>query len=544
MKNQNLDLEVAKILEDAPGSRKALRENYDNLLNVADYCCSNYTQTGEGGLKALEETKQFTTQSLASVAYQISTLASSVMRLLDAQTHQLRGLESSINLIGQTVEMHKEKVARREIGILTTVRRVPRSHKIIPPTAPQLRPPYSRQPISYQELDELGHGMKISGKLPDKMGTIRKHGASIRFVCFAFCLLLLQSAPPFSCVVFFFRASKTPEPVQCPTAPPVGGSSFGKPVAPPTIPPAWQAPPECDIIEDLLNETLPPPPSADPEPAQDDGVTSMFTPPPPPPPPDALVGGMVPPPPPPPPPPQSFPGVPMNSTAPPPDPTSAPPTSLETVLEENSFPSPSPPPHSDDEILPPPPSDGLELPAPPPPPAAAPEVEVVLPSTRKRLCRFPPSCRSASLRVSSGPASRCRYARSLFLPADQSLMIPPPPPYPPPGAPQRLPSSSAQRCLPARLDHLDLEIPAPPLMQVEFDDFMPPLPPPVDYDAPPQYLDKVVALYSYEASKPDDLSLTEGDIIYLTHRHDDGWCQGVLNGKHGFFPDNYVQSCS
>uniref|UniRef100_A0A3P9JB00 Abl-interactor homeo-domain homologous domain-containing protein n=1 Tax=Oryzias latipes TaxID=8090 RepID=A0A3P9JB00_ORYLA len=344
MKNQNHDLEVAKILEDAPGSRKALRENYDNLLNVADYCCSNYTQTGEGGLKALEETKQFTTQSLASVAYQISTLASSVLRLLDAQTHQLRGLESSINLIGQTVEMHKEKVARREIGILTTVRRVPRSHKIIPPTAPQLRPPYSRQPISYQELDELGHGMKISGKLPDKMGTIRKHGASI-------------------------RASKTPELVQCPTAPPVGGSSFGKPVAPPTIPPAWQAPPECDIIEDLLNETLPPP-SADPEPAQDDGVTSMFTPPPPPPP-DAFVRGMVPPPP---PPPDAFVGgmVPPPPPPPPPDPTSAPPTSLETVLEENSFPSPSPPPHSDDEILPPPPSDGLEL---PPPPPAAGEVE-------------------------------------------------------------------------------------------------------------------------------------------------------------------------
>lgn len=54
----------------------------------------------------------------------------------------------------------------------------------------------------------------------------------------------------------------------------------------------------------------------------------------------------------------------------------------------------------------------------------------------------------------------------------------------------------------------------------------------------------MVALYSYEASKPDDLSLTEGDIILLTHRHDDGWCEGVLNGKHGFFPENYVQLCS
>lgn len=49
----------------------------------------------------MEETKNFTTQSLASVAYQISTLASSVLSLLDAQTNQLRHMESSINLIGQ-----------------------------------------------------------------------------------------------------------------------------------------------------------------------------------------------------------------------------------------------------------------------------------------------------------------------------------------------------------------------------------------------------------------------------------------------------------
>uniref|UniRef100_A0A3Q4GKY8 Uncharacterized protein n=1 Tax=Neolamprologus brichardi TaxID=32507 RepID=A0A3Q4GKY8_NEOBR len=64
--------DVMKILEEAPNARKALRENYDNLLNVS---CSN--------VKALEETKKFTAQSLASVAYQISTLASSVLSLLD-----------------------------------------------------------------------------------------------------------------------------------------------------------------------------------------------------------------------------------------------------------------------------------------------------------------------------------------------------------------------------------------------------------------------------------------------------------------------------
>lgn len=58
-------------------------------------------QSGENNVKALEETKNFTAQSLASVAYQISTLANSVLSLLDAQTNQLCQMESSINLIGQ-----------------------------------------------------------------------------------------------------------------------------------------------------------------------------------------------------------------------------------------------------------------------------------------------------------------------------------------------------------------------------------------------------------------------------------------------------------
>lgn len=50
---------------------------------------------------ALNETKNFATQSLASVAYQINSLASSILSLLEAQTNQLHHMESSINLIGQ-----------------------------------------------------------------------------------------------------------------------------------------------------------------------------------------------------------------------------------------------------------------------------------------------------------------------------------------------------------------------------------------------------------------------------------------------------------
>lgn len=62
----------------------------------------------------------------------------------------------------QTVEMHKEKVSRREIGAFTAVRRVARGNKIQPPTCTQGRPSYSRRPISYQQLDGIGHGVKAS----------------------------------------------------------------------------------------------------------------------------------------------------------------------------------------------------------------------------------------------------------------------------------------------------------------------------------------------------------------------------------------------
>ena len=62
----------------------------------------------------------YTTQSLASVAYQINTLAYNFLQMLDLQAAQLGEMESQVNHISQTVNIHKEKVARREIGVLTT----------------------------------------------------------------------------------------------------------------------------------------------------------------------------------------------------------------------------------------------------------------------------------------------------------------------------------------------------------------------------------------------------------------------------------------
>uniref|UniRef100_A0A3Q3LL74 Abl-interactor 2b n=1 Tax=Labrus bergylta TaxID=56723 RepID=A0A3Q3LL74_9LABR len=103
-------------------------------------------------------------QSLASVAYLINTLANNVLQMLDIQASQLRRMESSINHISQTVDIHKEKVARREIGILTTNKNTSRTHKIIAPANPERPVRYIRKPIDYSMLDDMGHGVKASAQ--------------------------------------------------------------------------------------------------------------------------------------------------------------------------------------------------------------------------------------------------------------------------------------------------------------------------------------------------------------------------------------------
>uniref|UniRef100_A0A8C1JK54 Abl-interactor 1a n=1 Tax=Cyprinus carpio TaxID=7962 RepID=A0A8C1JK54_CYPCA len=148
--------------EEIPAGKRALVESYQNLTRVADYCENNYVQA-QDKRKALEETKAYTTQSLASVAYQINALANNVLQLLDIQASQLRRMESSINHISQTVDIHKEKVARREIGILTTNKNTSRTHKIIAPGNIERPVRYIRKPIDFTVLDDVGHGVKQHG---------------------------------------------------------------------------------------------------------------------------------------------------------------------------------------------------------------------------------------------------------------------------------------------------------------------------------------------------------------------------------------------
>ena len=62
------------------------------------FACFSQSENRRG---ALEETKNFTTQSLASVAYQINTLAYNFIQMLDLQQQQISDMGSQITNIAQ-----------------------------------------------------------------------------------------------------------------------------------------------------------------------------------------------------------------------------------------------------------------------------------------------------------------------------------------------------------------------------------------------------------------------------------------------------------
>lgn len=110
----DVDTLVALIDKEIPEGRQALKDGHENLAKVAAYCEQKYLETnarhksGSDRAKALEETrgvleetKQFATQSLASVAYQINTLAMNMLGLLDQQVMKLQDMESKINHIAE-----------------------------------------------------------------------------------------------------------------------------------------------------------------------------------------------------------------------------------------------------------------------------------------------------------------------------------------------------------------------------------------------------------------------------------------------------------
>ncbi|KAM4843931.1 ABI gene family member 3 [Thomomys bottae] len=186
-----------------PTGREALLGNHRALLRVADYCEDNYTKATDKR-KALEETMAFTTQALASVAYQVGNLAGHTLHMLDLQGAALRQVEARVSTLGQMVNMHMEKVARREIGTLATVQRLPPGQKVIAPEALPPLTPYYRRPLNFGCLDNIGHGIKDLSTQLSRTGTLSRKS-------------IKAPATPTSATLG--RAPRIPEPVQLPVVP-------------------------------------------------------------------------------------------------------------------------------------------------------------------------------------------------------------------------------------------------------------------------------------------------------------------------------------
>lgn len=53
--------------------------------------------------------------------------------------------------------------------------------------------------------------------------------------------------------------------------------------------------------------------------------------------------------------------------------------------------------------------------------------------------------------------------------------------------------------------------------------------------------EKYIAVFNFEGKNEDYLTLKEGDVVVVTHKDDNGWWKGSLNGKTGFLPGSYLK---
>ncbi|MCP9258074.1 Abl interactor 1 [Dirofilaria immitis] len=149
------------IENEIPDGRASLENSCSNLERVAAYCEANYAQKKWSFQRATDFTfDRIVMQSLASVAYQVNTLAYALLHALDLQTDKINNMTLQVHNVGEIIAIHKEKVARREIGILTINKCVKRQHKVIAVGVQEPLQRYQRTPIDYSILDNLGHGVR------------------------------------------------------------------------------------------------------------------------------------------------------------------------------------------------------------------------------------------------------------------------------------------------------------------------------------------------------------------------------------------------
>ena len=54
-------------------------------------------------------------------------------------------------------------------------------------------------------------------------------------------------------------------------------------------------------------------------------------------------------------------------------------------------------------------------------------------------------------------------------------------------------------------------------------------------------INQCVAIYDYDATREDELSIRQGDVISVYEKGEDGWWKGEVHGRIGLFPANYVE---
>ncbi|XP_072034623.1 LOW QUALITY PROTEIN: abl interactor 2-like [Amphiura filiformis] len=499
-----------------PSGRQALQDSYTNLQDVAAYCEDNYLKC-DNKRGALEETKNYTTQALASVAYQINTLATGMLQMLDLQATQLAQMESSINHITQNVNVHKEKVARREIGVLTTSKNCPRTHKIVAPANPEKPMKYKSTPIDFAQLDNIGHGMVLTSNVratrtpgaqrsrrTPSIGSQASTGTTESGGIMAISQPGVDTRDPrFNSLG---RGSRVKQPAQPPAAPtpPVNYASATLPrmmpsdmrqsTGVPTRTPSFQhqqGPPQ-GYMQGMPPPAAPPPPE----------MMGMM---------GGTMGHRRS---------QGAPG-PMHPTGMPPPPPIQQPgypggggiqqreqrmsfgdqqrgmgeqrmsmgereqrmSIGEQQQQRMSF-------GSDQQRLPAGVPSGYGIPAAPPPPP---------------------------MMMGGGGGD---------MPPPPDSMSPPPPPPPP-----DMGYMGDQMSMPPPPE--DMSMPPPPVfLQEEEPDWV-----------PPNYVEKVIAIYDYAKEREDELTFEEGSTIYVLKKNPDGWYEGIMDGTTGLFPGNYVEVC-
>uniref|UniRef100_F1KWD6 Abl interactor 1 n=1 Tax=Ascaris suum TaxID=6253 RepID=F1KWD6_ASCSU len=420
-----------------PEGRASLENSYANLERVAAYCEANYAQASDRRA-AFEETKRFTVQSLASVAYQVNTLACALLQTLDLQTVKISNMTTQVRSVGEIVAIHKEKVARREIGVLTTNKSVQKQPKIITPLSQERPQRYQRTAIDFSVLDGLGHGAKpveaVGRTLISRTGSTVSGGSSgAHYPVFPNYEQLLPKA---NLTATLSRSSTT------------RSDHYRTPQAAAT--PVIDAQRFSTLTQGTIYGSA----------RGSTGYGSLHTP-------SSNYSAVQ----------------------------TAPSSNYSTLQACSNYSAVNAP------------RDMMPL----PPPQLASVAQYRLSTNSLEGLPPPPN----SLLLDEEP-------------------LPPPPPSIPTGTPNYESTTPGAGSYPPPPMGMGLPDPLMAGVSSSFERS-------VDW-IPKVYIEKAIALYDYDAEKPDELTLRENCVVYVLRKNEDGWFEGVLDGCTGLFPGNYVQA--